>query len=63
MVDIASVTADTEITGTDGADEFRYEFADSGTMEHHLKVISKLQLRILIQRRIKLFLLMSVVII
>ena len=31
MVDIASVTADTEITGTDGADEFRYEFADSGT--------------------------------
>jgi len=31
VVEIATATADTEITGTDGADEFRYEFADSGT--------------------------------
>ena len=31
VVDIATASADTEITGTDGADEFRYEFADSGT--------------------------------
>ena len=31
VIEIATATADTEITGTDGADEFRYEFADSGT--------------------------------
>ena len=31
VVEIATASADTEITGTDGADEFRYEFADSGT--------------------------------
>ena len=31
VVEIATASADTEIAGTDGADEFRYEFADSGT--------------------------------
>jgi len=31
VVSIESATADTTITATDGADEFRYEFADSGT--------------------------------
>ena len=31
IVDIASATADVDVTGTAGADEFRYEFADSGS--------------------------------
>ena len=31
VIDIATATEDTEISGTDGADEFRYEFADSGS--------------------------------
>jgi hypothetical protein len=31
VVNIATATEDTTITATDGADEFRYEFSDTGT--------------------------------